>query len=447
MNLTDKFIDAIFEFSSRDMEEGDVLQIKDCIVDYLAVTNAGAKILAAETKKALENENDAYGEFPVIALQRKASLYNALLVNSLNAHAAELDDGVRYANLHPGVSVLSALLTLANSMNLTANSILKGILVGYEASIRIAASIQPSHRNMGYHATGTCGAFGVALGFCAAAKLDKSQFKTALTVAASGSSGMLNIIKDQSELKPFNNALAVFAGFHAFNMAKIGFKPSEDVLNGKWGYFGMKTNELNVSKLYGIANRALIHDVYRKYYAACRHCHPAIEAAILCKNENNIDCNSIESITVETYSLAVDGHDNKVIKNAASAKMSTPYSVAVALIKGSAGISEFEETTIAEVEIQELLQKVNVIHNPEMTKRVPAERPAKITIEVGDKVFFTEQVNLAKGEPENPFSKTELRDKFFSLTSYNGMDQHQAKKLINKIYNFEENTKEIVALI
>lgn len=447
MNLTDKFIEEIYKIADSKIENSEIIQIKNCIIDYIAVTNAGAKLLKTKTDKLLQSENSTESLYSVIGYQKKASLHTALLINSMNAHAAELDDGVRYANLHPGVSVITALLTVAEQLKLSSQDVLRGILVGYETSIRIAASIQPSHRNMGYHATGTCGAFGVALGLCAAVKLDKNQFKTALTAAASGSSGMLNVIKDQSDLKPYNNSLAVFAGYNAYQLATVGFIPSDDVLNGKWGYFSLKTKELDTSKLLNSEGKSLIHDVYRKYYAACRHCHPAIEAAIVCKKEKKINLDLIKSVHVETYSLAVDGHESKNIQNSASAKMSTPYSVAVALLKEKAGIDEFESATIKNTQIQDLLQKVVVTQNTEMTNQVPEKRPAKVSITMKDGTVYSKQIDLAKGEPENPFTKFELEDKFISLVTYNNLNIEEAKKLLNKIYNFENNLNALLESI
>ena len=43
-----------------------------------------------------------------------------------------------------------------------------------------------------------------------------------------------------------------------------------------------------------------IMQIYMKPYTACRHCHPAIEAALNIK-KHRLTVNSIRSVTVETY--------------------------------------------------------------------------------------------------------------------------------------------------
>ena len=39
----------------------------------------------------------------------------------------------------------------------TTDELLRAAIVGYEASYTLAVSIQPGHKALGYHATGTCG--------------------------------------------------------------------------------------------------------------------------------------------------------------------------------------------------------------------------------------------------------------------------------------------------
>ena len=59
----------------------------------------------------------------------------------------------------------------------------------------------------------------------------------------------------------------------------------------------------------------------------------------------------IERIDIRTYSLAVSGHDHKEISGSYSAKMSIPYSVAVGMIFGKAGLQEFSEEMVGDSEI------------------------------------------------------------------------------------------------
>ena len=79
---------------------------------------------------------------------------------------------------------------------------LYGIIIGYEAAILLGIAIQPAHRFKGYHVTGTCGTVGAAMAIAAARKYSKSEYKSALSAAVTGAAGILEMIENESNLKP-----------------------------------------------------------------------------------------------------------------------------------------------------------------------------------------------------------------------------------------------------
>src|SRR3989339_1032037 len=112
-NLTDKFIDTLYHLSHTDFPDIVVLQAKRCLLDYLGATFAGARMMKEKGDELLKYLNDTQSDATVIGFNRKASLINAVLMNGLSAHIAELDDGVRFGVLHPGSPIISALLPVA----------------------------------------------------------------------------------------------------------------------------------------------------------------------------------------------------------------------------------------------------------------------------------------------------------------------------------------------
>jgi 2-methylcitrate dehydratase PrpD len=175
ISVTDKFIESLYELTQIEFSEQVILQAKKCLLDYFGVTFAGAVLLKEKSNTFLNNSE--IEDVSVIGFTRKNNLFSAALINGLSAHIAELDDGIRQGNFHPGAPIISALLPVAQHYKLSGNDLLKGIIVGYEAGIRLACAIQPSHRIKGYHAIGTCGAIGAALGIAAALGFSKQQMK------------------------------------------------------------------------------------------------------------------------------------------------------------------------------------------------------------------------------------------------------------------------------
>ena len=71
-------------------------------------------------------------------MDTQTSLTTAALINGIASHTAELDDGVISGIIHPGTPVFSALLPYAQKHKIEGDNLLRGIIAGYEASVRLA---------------------------------------------------------------------------------------------------------------------------------------------------------------------------------------------------------------------------------------------------------------------------------------------------------------------
>lgn len=438
-NLTDIFIDDLFEMTNRQLPERIFKQAKRCLLDYLGATLAGSRMLESKANSYLNGISNVNGNVTVLGLNRKVDIQSAVLINGINAHVAELDDGMRFGNIHPGAPVISALLPVAEIKNINAKNFLKGIITGYEAAIKLASAIQPAHKEGGYHATGTCGAVGAAIGVASALGFTKKQMKDAFSAAATGASGILKVIEDESELKPLNSGRAALCGLLSAYLAHAGFKGPVDALSGSNGFISVMTNHYNLKELTS-NNEELysIEKIYVKPYAACRHCHPAIDAVLKIRSKNDIELENIKEIKVKTYKLGVKGHDHINIKGVASAKMSTPYSVAVALKTGKAGLEQFMSDQLEDDAIIDLTKKVIVIPDEDLSQLVPHKRAAIVEVNIFDKEQYIERVDLAKGEPENQLTDKELEDKFVSLAIFGRKSEKEARKIIEYVWNLDD---------
>lgn len=411
MNITDIFIDYLYGLSISELRTEALEQARLCLLDYKGVAIAGAKMLEKKGDVFLDRVLKLGGEVSVVGFRQKTTLQNAAFLNAMSAHMAELDDGHRTGQIHLGASIISAILPIAEVEMLSEESVLRGIVVGYEAAIRLAMAINPAHKLRGYHTSGTCGTIGVAVAIAAALKFTREQMKVAVSAAAASASGLLEMQEDESELKPYNLAHAAVGGITAAYCALAGFKGPDDAIGGKRGFLSVMTENPKIQYLSEFNEPYLqIEKIYRKLYAACRHAHSAIEAAITLRNQYHIDPSTITSILVETYGMAIKGHDHKEIKGIQSAKMSVPFSVALALKTGNAGLKDYNEKNLADKEIQRLTRLVNMIEDPEISSWLPGKRAAQVTIVSGGESYMT-CVEYPKGEPENPMTESEIIEK------------------------------------
>ena len=429
MIITDSFINGLVG-KAQAIPYKVTKQAKKCLLDYLGVTIGGIKYLKEVHPELVE------------------SAPSTAFLNGFAAHVLELDDGHRHGMIHLGASIVPAILDVAEKEKLDSDRLLCGIIMGYEVAVRCARAIQPGHKVRGYHVSGTCGTIGSAIGIAFTCGYTIEQIKSTLACAVSSVAGVLEIQEQASEMKPYNLGRAAFDGILAAKIGRLALPGPDDILGGKRGFLAALTDTPHPEYLTDFSNEDYaIEGIYQKVYAACRHCHPAIDATLDIQKELKLQPEEIERIEVHTYKLAVGSHDHTEIRGISSAKLSTPYAVALAIVKGSAGYADYNEDNLNDYWIKNITRTVSVIEDEELTQRSPAVRGARVTIFTKDGKVFEAPCMYPKGEPENPLSHEELEDKFRRLAMYGGLTSEECDKVINEVWKDEFDLKKILEIV
>lgn len=417
MNITDTFIDGLITKSQTIPFQVNE-KAKECLLDYLGVAIGGIKYLKGTHPELMD------------------SSLNSVFLKGFAAHVLELDDGHRHGMIHLGASIVSAVLDAAKKEDLRSDDVLQGIVMGYEVAVRCARAIQPGHKVRGYHVSGTCGTIGSAMGIAFAGSYNRDQLKSTLACAVSSAAGVLEIQEQASELKPYNVGRAAFDGVLAAQIGKLSMPGPDDILGGNRGFLSALTDTPKSEFLTEFKENGdyCIEGIYQKVHAACRHCHPAIDATIDMRNDLRLKPEQVEKVEVHTYKLAVGSHDHTRIMGISSAKLSTPFAVALAIVKGSAGYSDYNEDNLDDFWIKNLTRKVKVIEDEELTQRSPSVRGARVTLYLKDGGVFEAPCLYPKGEPENPLTKEELEEKFRGLAMYGGLTLEKCNEIISSVW-------------
>lgn len=432
MNLTDRFLKNIFRIREQSYSAEIESSVRTYLADTVGVTLAGASDLSRKEMMLLSFFGNQDTSRP-IGHTKSCSLADALFINGLSAHHLELDDGVRYGVIHPSAPLFSALIPVAIAYDVKWKDFMRGAVCGYETSIRIASSIQPYHYSAGYHPTATCCTLGVAVAIAVMLGCEDSVVKDAFSAACVSASGSLKVLEDSSQLKPYNCAKASLNGYISAMMAKAGFAGPSDPLAGDTGFLRMMASAYNEDILVGENKFLCLEKIYIKPYASCRHTHPAIEACFNIRNSPEFSFEQIDKVRITTYKGVIGKHDFKNIHGESSARMSIPFSAAVALYSGKAGIAEFAEPCLSNSALMDLTQRVDVVPDEELSKLVPDKRVAIVDVFMKTGQVLSDKVEYPKGEPENPLSADELFAKFRSLTSYAGLTESKTKDIYNEL--------------
>lgn len=448
MNKTDLFLQRIDEVKAKEIPAEVLERTKLALLDYIGVTLAGLQEYRDKVNSLVESFSDREGDIRPVGLDIPMSMNNAVFLNGLNGHALDFDDGTNAGIIHLGSPLFSVLLALAQKYPVTGQQLLKAAVLGYETSFTMAMTIQPTHKQRGYHATATCGLLGIAVAVSELLGYTEKQRKDAFSTAAASATGTLKVLEDGSQLKPYNVGKTALLGLISTQMAAAGFDTADDALAGMAGFLCQMYGTEDVEFVSPLLNGTYaVQKAYIKPYAACRYTHPSIDVARELRAQGALPSDRIESIHIKTYALAVKKHDHTDIKGSASAKMSIPYNFAVTYVLGRTGMEAFTEDSLNDPEVQAITKKIVTTEDAGMTAAFPQETIATVEMVLKDGRVISGKSILPKGEPENPLTRQEAIDKFTALAVYGGKTEAQAAAIVEAVLQVETRLDELCRLL
>jgi 2-methylcitrate dehydratase PrpD len=153
---------------------------------------------------------------------------------------------------------------------------------------------------------------------------------------------------------------------------------------------------------------------YVKLHACSRWNHAPIEALAALVGEHGIGADDVESVEVATYDPATR-LDGTAPTSGFGGKHSIPYSVAVRLLLGHNGIAAYTDDVAADPAMRDLMARVRVVEDPDLTRLAPAVRAARVTVRLRDGRTLTAQEDRAPGGFDHPYDAVTLRAKHEEL--------------------------------
>ena len=442
--LAGKFAKFFCEVKYEDLPEEVVAHAKKYILDLMGVSIGG---LSMPFPKMVVDYLMTLGGKPEATLMgapggTKLPAIHAAFGNGVCGHALDMDDGYRYGGVHPSVPTIPAAIAAGEIKQASGKALILATVLGSEIINRLAKAMNPSHLNRGFHTTGTLGPFGAVVAVGKIYGLEPDRLTRAMGLAGLQGAGLLEILNDGAMAKPIHPGKAAMAGIISVELAQRGAHGPASVFEGEKGFFKAMADEVNQELLIdGLGENYLIGEQYIKLHAACRHVHPAIDAMLQLKRDHRFSSSDIESVYIETYPTALQFcGGNDLPDSGEAAKFSLPYSVALAAYYDDAGMNRFCKETVENSKIQELSSRIKASSGEKWEKGFPHIRGAsmKITTKDGEQYFI--DVDLPKGEPENPATHEDLISKFRSNAA--SLDKEKCDELISVIMDLENHSVE-----
>lgn len=436
--LTGKLASFIVHLKYRSLPGEVILKAKHCLMDTLGAALAGSKMPEALIAKKLAEKLNPRKESTLFTGKGKVGVLEAAMANGIMSHVLELDDGNRFAQGHPGVVVIPAVLALAEKEKVKGKDIISAIVAGYEIFGRIGAGGNPSHFNRGFHTTGTCGTFAAAAAAGRLLRLNEAKMISVLGIAGSQAAGLFAFMADGTMTKVLHAGKAAQNGILSAYLAQSGFTGPAYILEDKRGFYKAFADTFNPQRVVeGLGEKYEIMNTYVKYHASCRHSHAPVDAILDIRSQTPLRPEDIEKVNVYTYTIAAKLIDGKQVSTPITGKMSLPYAAAVAILYGKVGLGEFKPKVLNDQAVQALMKKVDVYPDPDLDKLVPDHRGARAEFFLTDGRKLTSEILDPKGEPENPGAENDIYDKF-RLLAGTAFKTEKVRKVLEKIDNLEK---------
>lgn len=427
----------IVDTTYDDLPEDVITFTKGCFLDWLGSCVAGTEQQAVQILKAFVEEAGGNSQATLVT-GGKSSVYQAAFLNGASSHVIELDDIHRGSIVHAATVVIPAALAAAEYNKKSGKDLLTAIVVGYDVAFRIGEAVSPSHYRY-WHNTATCGTFGAAAATAKLFDLTVEQTIHALGSAGTQAAGLWEFIENGAMSKQLHPAKAGMEGLIATQTAKKGFTAAQQILEGGRGFFRAMSDEADAKKITeGLGERYKITENSFKIHASCRHTHQPIDLALQFLESEPFYVEEIQQLSVKTYQSAIEIAGNTEPDSVYAAKFSIGFCTALALMKGKAGLEDFNEETLKDEGIRALMKKIDVVVDPEIEEAYPANWATKLDVLFTNGDRKAAKVDFPKGDPENPVSLDDLQRKFVNLASYAGIGEAVIQHWQDQVLRLEE---------
>lgn len=337
----------------------------------------------------------------------------AALANGMLTNAADNDDTHKRALIHIGSVVVPATLAAAQSQqNIGMHDFIAALVAGYEVTARVGMAVMPTHYRF-WHSTATNGTFGAGASVARAWRMNPDQVRNVFGYAGTQAAGLNTFFESGDDSKSVHPGKAAMNGYLAALLTQVGASSPPDIFGHPKGYLAAYSVEPKPEALtQGLGETWEILQNGFKFYPSILASHSPIGATLEVLSKGRIDPKDVQSVHVRTYATVKSHFSSKEIQKTMAARLSVPYCVAAAIVDGEITQRQFSPDRFNDPVIRGILDKVEVIADPDLNPLYPEKFPARVIIALKTGESREATFMYPKGDPNNPLSESELIAKF-----------------------------------
>lgn len=432
---------------------------KKSMLDGLGLAIAGSVAKSGElVRKHLIAQGFNSGAATVIGSNLRCAPRFAAFANGVGVHADDYDDTqlavapdrVYGLLTHPTAPALPAALAVGEQNNVSGADVFLAYHLGVELECKIAEAINPRHYQTGFHATATCGTFAAAAAAGKILDLNVETMRRALSIAGSQSAGLRENFGTMT--KPFHAGRASESGVVAAEFAALGWTATDIILEAPRGFFqaagGGFADEFIRHKL-GQPWTFAFPGVSIKPHPSGSLTHPGMTEMLRLIKAHDIHADDVVSVTVGTNHNMPNALIHHQPQNELQAKFSMEFCMAILLLEGRGGLSEFTDEVVLRSDVQAMIQRVHFGVDDEAEQAGFHKMTTIITITLKNGQVIRGSADFGRGSPAMPMTYDEVADKFLENCDYAQFSAVASKKIIAVVQSIEQlsSIRELTALL
>ncbi len=319
---------------------------------------------------------------------------------------------------HASGTVLPAALAVCQRERLAGSLFLTALAVGFEVSARIAHTAVGLETVRGFHNPGTQGPFGAAAAVGRLYGFEEERLTSALGIAGSSSAGLLEFAWSGGDTKRLHLGRASQLGLESALLAREGVRGPETVLEGRSGYFNAFSTPPRIETLlHGLGTRWFIEPPSLKSYATHVTHQGVVEAIQRLKQEHPLDAGAITRVVIRgAPRIMEERHAARAPRDVLGGQYSLPFTTAVALTRDMSSPLVYDDNAVQDPLVRDLARRIELEPTDDGGHATPYVWPADVIIECAGRTH-TLRTGPHKGAPSNPFTWSEIGEKFERYTA------------------------------
>jgi 2-methylcitrate dehydratase PrpD len=406
MNEISQFI---CETRYEDIPDETVAYTKALMSKIIAAMLVGANNVAGQRAIAYTKANNNSTEAGAIGTGKRFALEDAIFVNGITSHAAELEDD-QFPSATSDITIFPVVFPLAEILNVSGKELITASAIGIEVMHRVGRFPLSSK---GITDLPFYGVIGSAVTSAKLMNLNVDQVKSAIGIAIGRAGGYLaNFGTDAHYIE---SAAACQDGVKAAKLAQLG-------MTGTWDLEGWLTHVCKGTEFdLGLITENLgspkwrVHETWIKKYPCCFLTHRHIDMMIDIVSERSIRAEDIDHVDIHVG--PVDNVCNRPSPHdTEAARFSFHHIMGAIMVDGDVDSHHFTEDGLNDERIRSVWDKTNVICHEEW----PAEfmsGTARIEVTLTDKTVVMKEALQARGGPDEPLTAKEIEALYRKYTS------------------------------